>query len=600
MDQSSLVKLVRLTFDNTRGEDVEKEVRPFYEDRIGQADGLLKKLKVSKETGVSSKEVELRKKEFGENKVEAEPQEPLWKLMWEALQDPTLIFLTCAAAFSLFIAIFVEQSAYGWLEGVAILFAVVVVVTVGAVNDYQKETQFRELNAKKEDVPITVLRDGVTSKVSTFDLVVGDIVLLSTGDILPADGVILGRNDLEVNEKMLTGETVMKKKSPSYVVVGGSVISSPTLFAGTFVQAGEGRMIVVAVGTNTYQGTMEEKMKEAEAGRSILQKKLDAMTDLITNVSMYVSILLVIILVARMGYAFYTKQCCMEAWDHKVHWSELLGFVITGITIFVVAVPEGLPLAVTIALAFSVKKMLKDNNLVRHLSACETMGGATTICSDKTGTLTTSRMTVVKLWTGNQVYSKIEEAASAIKADLRKRVCEASVINTLFKTYLKRDSASGPPVYCGNDTECALLVLSDALGFPYVNIRKEFSDAEPHRRCFTFSSDRKRMSTIVPYDGAYSAFVKGAAEIVSELCDNFLDGNNALQPLDKNTRQVVQKTISDFADEGLRTICIAKKIIPLNENLADLEVDQVNVDRSVMSQKFLSRQKLKKSMIMIL
>jgi calcium-translocating P-type ATPase len=574
MDGKELTKLVRLTFDNTRAPDVQSVVLPYYRDQIGEADGLLKKLKVEKDKGIPSSEVKPRRDAFGENKVEEEPQDPLWKLMWEALQDPTLIFLTCAAMFSLFIAVFVEQSAYGWLEGVAILFAVFVVVTVGAVNDYQKEAQFRELNAKKDDVPITVLRDGSTSKVSTFDLVVGDIVLLSTGDILPADGVIIGRNDLEINEKMLTGETVMKKKSASYVILDDSIKSSPTLFAGTFVQAGEGRMVVVAVGQHTYQGTMEEKMKEAETGRSILQKKLDAMTDLITTVSMYVSILLVIILCLRMGYAFYTKQCCMESWDHKVHWSELLGFVITGITIFVVAVPEGLPLAVTIALAFSVKKMLKDNNLVRHLSACETMGGATTICSDKTGTLTTSRMTVVKMWAADKVYNKVEDA-NALKADLRQRICEAGVINTLFKTYLKRDSPTSAPVYCGNDTECALLVLSEHLGFPYDKVRTQYPDQEPNRRCFTFSSDRKRMSTLVPYDGAYTAFVKGAAEIVSGLCVNYVNSSNATSPLDAETMKRVQQAISDFADEGLRTICIASKKIEKSADLTALSVEEV-------------------------
>ena len=593
-----LKELVKLTFDNTTAADVTKEVLPVYNDRFGGLEGILTSLKVDKDKGVASSEVEERKKNFGVNKIEEEPQEPLWKLMWEALQDPTLIFLSCAAIFSLFIAVFVERSAYGWLEGVAILFAVFVVVMVGAVNDYQKEKQFRELNAKKDDVTITVFRDGKTIPVSTFNLVVGDVVLLSTGDITPADGIVLGRNDLEINEKMLTGETVMKKKSATYEIQGSSVKSSPTLFAGTFVQAGQGRMLVVAVGTNTYQGTMEQKMKEAEQGRSILQKKLDAMTDLITSVSMYVSIALVLILCARMFYAFQTKKCCMEViltfhilsmilfvlrsrffWRlWKLTYPAFRFFSFCAANLFPVAVSQfcccaaseckprpsgaivrhpspwqtravpsslfrpmwllnrhrrraavwgglpscpraearppprravvgpqdplvgapglrhhghhhlrrrrprrsgrrppppprattlprhalgwdgrvaaetaprrrlrltargraGLPLAVTIALAFSVKKMLKDQNLVRpqpfrrapcaqtagrrrtrfrldaqeggpsrrrgaalrggaqvrHLSACETMGGATTICSDKTGTLTTSRMTV--------------------------------------------------------------------------------------------------------------------------------------------------------------------------------------------------------------
>lgn len=166
------------------------------------------------------------------------------------------------------------------------LTAVVVVVTVGAVNDYQKEKQFRDLNAQKENIEVTVLRDRATMAVSTHDLVVGDIVLLSTGDVLPADGVVMGRNDLAINEKMLTGETIMKKKTSKYIMKGGSIVSSPTMFAGTFVQEGEGKLLVLAVGTQTYQGSMEEKIKETGAGRSILQKKLDAMTDLITTVSM--------------------------------------------------------------------------------------------------------------------------------------------------------------------------------------------------------------------------------------------------------------------------------------------------------------------------
>eukprot|EP00960_Hanusia_phi_P062743 765252-Hanusia_phi.AAC.6 len=378
-----------------------------------------------------------------------------------------------------------------WLEGVAILFAVVVVVTVGAVNDYQKEKQFRDLNAKKDDIDITVIRDGQQTTISTKTLVVGDIVLLSTGDILPADGIVLGRNDLAINEKMLTGETVMKKKSSSYIIERnrhGSVKSSPTLFAGTFVQEGEGRMLVVAVGANTYQGTMEEKMKEAEGGRSILQKKLDAMTDLITTVSMWVSIALVVILCLRMFYAFYADKCCFEKWDHKVHWSELLGFIITGITIFVVAVPEGLPLAVTIALAFSVKKMLKDQNLVRHLSACETMGGATTICSDKTGTLTTSRMTVVKAWCGNRVFSNMRDIGAQLP-QIKEKFATAAVVNTLFKTYLKKNT-NGTWAYCGNDTECSLLIMANEIGHNYESIRQKYPDEQEGRLCNTFSSDR--------------------------------------------------------------------------------------------------------------
>ena len=270
--------LVVESFNNTTADDVQKRMIPKFDGEMGGVKGLLKDLNVEPDQGISANEIIDRRTLYGENKVEPEPQDPLWKLMLEALKDPTLIFLTVAAFISLFIGIFIEQKPLGWLEGVAILSAVVVVVLVASINDYQKEKQFRDLNAKKDDVQITVVRGGQTETVSTHDLVVGDIVMLSTGDILPTDGVILGRNDLAINEKMLTGETVNKKKSPEFVISSNKVQSAPILFAGTQVQEGEGRMLVVAVGENTYQGHMEAKMAEAEKGRSILQKKLDNMT----------------------------------------------------------------------------------------------------------------------------------------------------------------------------------------------------------------------------------------------------------------------------------------------------------------------------------
>jgi len=568
IDSKELTKLVKCSFDNTTVEDVERYVIKEYDSKHGGADGLAKKLKVEKDVGVKSTDVDERRETFGVNKVEEEPQDPLWKLMWEALQDPTLIFLTVAAFISLAIGIFVEQRPFGWLEGVAILTAVAVVVTVGAVNDYQKEKQFRDLNAQKENVEVTVLRDGATMPVSTHDLVVGDIVLLSTGDVIPADGVIMGRNDLAINEKMLTGETVMKKKTPKYVFKDQSVASSPTLFAGTFVQEGEGRLLVLAVGTQTYQGSMEEKMKEADSGRSILQKKLDAMTDLITTVSMYVSIALVIILLIRMGFAFHTKKCCFETWDHTVHWSEVLGFVITGITIFVVAVPEGLPLAVTIALAFSVKKMLKDQNLVRHLSACETMGGATTICSDKTGTLTTSRMTVVALWSGGKTFKNTLTEAKSLPHV--RELATSCVVNTLFKTYLK-PSPSGLPVYCGNDTECALLLLANTLGHPYDGIRAHYRDDQTGRKVFSFSSDRKRMSTIVPKGDGFTAYTKGAAEIVSKLCTSYIGAQGEAVEMDESVKAEMEQVILDFSSQGLRTLCIARRELAKGIDMDDMD-----------------------------
>ena len=207
-------------------------------------------------------QVEDRQKKFGKNEIPMEPQTSILVLMWEALQDPTLIFLCFAAIVSLVIGVFVEKDPMGWLEGTAILTAVVVVVLVGSINDYQKESQFRSLNAKKDDMTVTVIRDGQKKEMSCHNLVVGDILLLGTGDIVTCDGYAIGPNDLQINEKMLTGETVNKRKG-EYELDGDRVVKSPSLFAGTQVQDGQGKVLVLAVGTATYQGTMQQKMDEA-------------------------------------------------------------------------------------------------------------------------------------------------------------------------------------------------------------------------------------------------------------------------------------------------------------------------------------------------
>ena len=534
-----------------------------------------------------------------------------------------MIFLCFAAFISLFIGVFVEQDPMGWLEGTAILTAVVVVVLVGpfpislhlqlppgihwshqsstalkmfaveagSVNDYQKESQFRALNAKKDDMTVTVLRDGAKQEMSCHKLVVGDVVLLSTGDIVSCDGYVIGRNDLSINEKMLTGETVMKRKG-DYHLEGTSVKCSPIIFSGTFVQEGEGKMLVLAVGTSTYQGTMQQKMDEADAesGRSILQQKLDDMTDTITKGGAFFAVVTVLVLLVRMWLAFQEGLCCKESWDHHVHWSEILSYAISGVTIFVVAVPEGLPLAVTIALAFSVKKMLKDQNLVRHLSACETMGSATTICSDKTGTLTTSRMSVVKIYCGNKEYS-IQEASQAetLPPKIKEVLMQAAVVNTMSKTNLV---GSGPtPTYTGNDTECGLLAMANALGAngrtldyasenqPYKIIRKQFPEEQDGRKQFTFSSERKRMSTRVKEGSQYKIFTKGAAEMVMEKCNRRYNLSGDIESLNHSTKVEINKVIEKFADEALRTICLAVR----TTSEAVEEVDQAEKELTMVA-----------------
>jgi magnesium-transporting ATPase (P-type) len=327
---------------------------------------------------------------------------------------------------------------------------------------------------------------------------------------------------------------------------------------------------------------MQQKINEADAehSKSILQEKLDEMTELITHVGAGAAVITVAVLAIRMYLGFQQDLCCKESWDHSVHWSEILGFLISGVTIFVVAVPEGLPLAVTIALAFSVSKMLKDNNLVRHLSACETMGGATTICSDKTGTLTTSRMTVTKVFCGGTCY---DMPKVPVNETVKILLQQAAVINSMSKTNLKGRPGEKAPVYTGNDTECGMLVMANDLDGPntdynsdnqtYQRIRAEFPENGDGYKQFSFSSARKRMSTRIKLkNGKYRVFCKGAAEMVLGLCTKRIKADGSTEIL--NDKSAENAMIESMAREALRTIVLAYKDCDteLNE-LEDVEKD---------------------------
>ena len=416
---------------------------------------------------------------------------------------------------------------------------------------------------------ITIIRKGEKARISTYDIVVGDIVLLSAGDEVCADGVVFEKNDLGISEASLTGESVIKKKGPFVLGEGAesAVKVSPAVFAGTMVQEGQGRMLVLAVGANTYQGLMEQKMQEDEDEKTVLQKKLDDMTELITKAGAIAGCVTVGILLIRFALAFMNKACCKEEFNHKIHHLEWLRFLVVGVTVFVVAVPEGLPLAVAITLSLSVGKMQKDNCLVRHMSSCETMGSATTICSDKTGTLTTGKMTVVKVWSGGQADASVGATVARLSEPLQKMLAEAVVINSSFKsdvTWVEKDSRYDNT---GNDTECAMLVLATSLlaqqgnkdKHAYREIRKKFPMDDPSRAAISFSSARKRMSTLVqmPDGGPLRLFCKGASEIVLGFCTQVVRPDGQPQALTEAMRHALETTIGAFADEGLRTIAVA-------------------------------------------
>uniref|UniRef100_A0A8C4QVL3 Calcium-transporting ATPase n=1 Tax=Eptatretus burgeri TaxID=7764 RepID=A0A8C4QVL3_EPTBU len=492
------------------------------------------------------------------------------------------------------------ESKTGWIEGTAIFLSVAVVVLVTAFNDWSKERQFQGLQRRiEQEHRFTVLRACCTVQVPINDLVVGDVAQIKYGDLLPADGILIQSNDIKIDESSLTGESDHVRKDSD---------TDPMLLAGTHVMEGSGRMVVTAVGIHSQtgiiltllaagatddqpsktkgkkdgieqdKGTMELCPLQEEDGavqdepinkkkrtynpkkeKSVLQGKLTKLAILIGKIGLLISAMTVLILV--LYFVIDTFGVKGKPWQAKctpVYVQYLVKFFIIGVTVLVVAVPEGLPLAVTIALAYSVKKMMKDNNLVRHLDACETMGNATTICSDKTGTLTTNRMTVVQIHAAG-VHHQTLPPRDVIPPKTLDLLAIGIAINSSYTTkILPAEKEGGLPRQVGNKTECALLGLLVYLGSDYQALR----DATPERclhKVYTFNSVRKSMSTVIRMpNGVFRLHSKGASEILLKKCSHILAAGGEAQPLQPGDReQLVHEVVETMASDGLRTICLA-------------------------------------------
>ena len=410
-------------------------------------------------------EIEHRTAIYGSNYIPPQPPKTFLEFLFDAFKDTLLIILMIAGVVSLILGVTVEEDkSTAWIEGFAIFVAVVIVAFVTAINDYTKEQQFRGLQSKIEgEHTFTVIRRGESSSIFNGDIVVGDICQLKYGDMIPADGLLVQNNDLKIDESSLTGESDLVKKGAG----------NPFILSGTRVMEGSGKMIVTAVGINSRSGqilkllvsgtgevkTNGEEPKalsptngDAEDGglletdqtdnegedkeeKSILQAKLTKLAVLIGWFGLGAGIITVIVIWIRFSVETYSDGQSFE----KKHVSEYLRAFITGVTVLVVAVPEGLPLAVTISLAFSVKKMLHDHNLVRHLDACETMGNATAICSDKTGTLTTNRMTVVQSYLRRKIDYVLEAEFdfTTIPESLRRTLVEGISYNSSYASNIE-------------------------------------------------------------------------------------------------------------------------------------------------------------------
>ncbi|KAF9953887.1 hypothetical protein BGZ70_000071 [Mortierella alpina] len=563
---------------------------------------------------------------FGRNVLSKRKPKSIFQLMWMALQEKILILLLVAAVVSVGLGLYEdfgmkheakiiydknfnasvrENPKIAWVEGVAILVAVMIVVLVGSINDFQKEKQFRKLNAKKEDREVKVLRNGETVLLSVFDIIVGDILHLEPGDVISADGVFLGGHNLKCDESAMTGESDAVKKvsydeykrmlehETALHAKDGSDTPfdahhalhgvDPFIISGSKVLEGVGLYAVTGVGENSFHGkTMMSLRTEPED--TPLQAKLNGLAEQIAKLGTLAAVLMLVVLFIRYFVKFKNG---IPPTNEIV--SNIVQIIISAVTVIVVAVPEGLPLAVTLALAFATTRMLKDNNLVRVLAACETMGNATTICSDKTGTLTQNRMTIVAGTLGlntrfiadaaegdsnqraaipiNKHAVPMSQLVSNLPGAVTQLMHEAIAINS---SAFESEDEKGNLSFIGSKTEVAMLDFSKKIGGADYRVLRE---ASPIVHLYPFSSERKSMATIVQMGPKkFRLHAKGASEIIMKRCDKVLQissGEDA--PLSEKERNAditelalndelethIHKTIISYATQSLRTIGVA-------------------------------------------
>jgi len=570
-------------------------------EAFGGAETICTKLRTEPNSGLSGESADLqyRREVFGSNTIPPKKSKSFLQLVWEALQDVTLIILEIAAIVSLALAFYhpegatdESESRSSWIEGLAILISVFVVVFVTAFNDYQKEKKFRGLQNKIEgEHKFAVIRGGVVDQIAVSEIVVGDICQVKYGDIIPADGVLIQSNDLRLDESSLTGESDHVKKN---------VGSDPMLLSGTNVMEGSGRMVITGVGINSQAGIIftllgagdgsatankegagaegagKAPPAEEESNKSVLQAKLTKLAIQIGYGGAAVAVLVVVVLVIRFSVEKYAIE--KKVWE-PTDASNFVRFFIIGVTVLVVAVPEGLPLAVTLSLAYSVKKMMKDNNLVRHLDACETMGNATAICSDKTGTLTTNRMTVVASYICGNLTKNFRY--SEIPAKVGKILIQSIGVNCAYTSkILPSQEPNQLATQVGNKTECALLGFALALGQSYDKIREEIPE-QSFTRVYTFNSVRKNMSTVIPHGDGYRLFCKGASEIIMKKCSYIHGSDGNVEQVTPSIERKLKDVIDELANDGLRTISLAYKDFirgPAEENQVHINSGQPDWD----------------------
>lgn len=466
----------------------------------------------NKRIGLTDKQVKQSREQHGKNVLTPPQRTSLWKLYLDKYRDPIIQILLVAAFVSLILA-FIEKN---FMETIGIFVAVFLATTVGFYFERDAAKKFNLLTALSEEQPVKVRRNGKVMEIPRHDVVVGDVVLVEVGDEVPADGELIVCNDLQINESALTGEPVTEKS-----LEGGGDGAYPRniILRSTMVMNGRGEFVVTAVGDATEIGKVAKKSTEQTSVETPLHMQLDKLAKMISKVGSVVS-------VAAFFIFLIHDILTNPAWGGKDYFymaEIVLKYFMMAVTLIVMAVPEGLPMAITLSLALNMRRMLKSNNLVRKLHACETMGAVTVICTDKTGTLTQNKMQVSAL--------ELKQGDEAL-------------LDTAIALNSTAELNDGKPI--GNPTESALLLWLDAQGKDYEELRKQVNVLKQ----LPFSTERKMMATLAEVDGETYLFVKGAPEIVMKKC--IIE--------DRMLRQSAEE-LDEWQHKAMRTLAFAYKKI---------------------------------------
>lgn len=464
----------------------------------------------NKRIGLTDEQVKQSREQHGKNVLTPPQRTSLWKLYLDKYRDPIIQILLVAAFVSLILA-FIEKN---FMETIGIFVAVFLATTVGFYFERDAAKKFNLLTALSEEQPVKVRRNGKVMEIPRHDVVVGDVVLVEVGDEVPADGELIVCNDLQINESTLTGEPVTEKS-----LEGGGDGAYPRniILRSTMVMNGRGEFVVTAVGDATEIGKVAKKSTEQTSVETPLHMQLDKLAKMISKVGSVVS-------VAAFFIFLIHDILTNPAWGGKDYFymaEIVLKYFMMAVTLIVMAVPEGLPMAITLSLALNMRRMLKSNNLVRKLHACETMGAVTVICTDKTGTLTQNKMQVSAL--------ELKQGDEAL-------------LDTAIALNSTAELNGGKPI--GNPTESALLLWLDAQGKDYEELRKQVNVLKQ----LPFSTERKMMATLAEVDGETYLFVKGAPEIVMKKCI-----------IEDRMQKQTAEELDEWQHKAMRTLAFAYK-----------------------------------------